>query len=126
VPSSGVRHWSRAALPAGIARLGTTLLPAPNAQTSPGNPAELPNAAPGMITRIGPVTRVQYTGTTSAKAYRSPFIPDVNTNGLSVRAASLALAHAVGTSVDRGAFLNAATAKQPVAVLGSTAAQRLA
>jgi putative ABC transport system permease protein len=121
----GLSSSSQAGLLAEIDRLGTNLLTVTNGQNLLGNTAELPTAAPGMITRIGPVTRVQYTGTTSAKAYRSPFIPDVNTNGLSVRAASLQLGRAVGTSVAHGGFLNAATAKQPVAVLGATAAQRL-
>jgi len=78
-----------------------------------------------MIARIGPVTQAQSTGATSAKAYRSPLIPAVNTNALSVQAASLDLPHAVGTSLARGAYLNAATANLAVAVLGATAAKRL-
>jgi putative ABC transport system permease protein len=52
-------------------------------------------------------------------------IPSVETNALSVEAASLGLLHAVGTSIARGVWLNAATAREPVAVLGSAAAQRL-
>ncbi len=52
-------------------------------------------------------------------------IPTVDTNALSVDAASLGLLHAVGTSVAQGRFLNAATAKEPVAVLGAAAAQFL-
>jgi putative ABC transport system permease protein len=42
-----------------------------------------------------------------------------------VDAASLGLPRAVGTSIARGTWLNAATAREPVAVLGSAAAQRL-
>jgi putative ABC transport system permease protein len=49
----------------------------------------------------------------------------VNTNGISVQAASLELPRTIGSSVARGEYLNAATATQPVAVLGATAAQRL-
>ena len=78
-----------------------------------------------MISRIGPVQQVQETGSTSANVYRSPYIPAVNTNGLAVQAASLGLPQAVGASVAQGAFLNAATAQEPVAVLGASAASLL-
>jgi putative ABC transport system permease protein len=49
----------------------------------------------------------------------------VNTNALSVQAASLKLLPTVGASVARGRYLNAATAREPVVVLGATAAERL-
>src|SRR5262249_14764232 len=68
---------------------------------------------------------VQDTGTVNAKVYRSPLIPAVNTNGLAVQAASLGLPAAVGTSIAQGHYLNAATAREPVAVLGAEAAQHL-
>ena len=38
-----------------------------------------------MIARIGPVTEVQQTGSTSANVYRSRLIPSINTNALSVQ-----------------------------------------
>jgi putative ABC transport system permease protein len=78
-----------------------------------------------MIGRIGPVTAVQYTGTTSASVFKSPLIPTIDTNALSVDAASLGLPADVGTSIAKGHYLNAATATEPVAVLGAAAAQRL-
>jgi putative ABC transport system permease protein len=78
-----------------------------------------------MIARIGPVTQVQYTGATKANAYRSPLIPSINTNSLSVDAASLELPRAAGTTLAHGSYLNAATAEEPVCVLGAAAAQRL-
>ncbi len=79
-----------------------------------------------MISRIGPVHSVQYTGTISAvHAYRSPFIPAVDTNALSVQAASLDLPSIVGTTVAQGRYLDPATAHEPVAVLGAAAAARL-
>jgi putative ABC transport system permease protein len=68
---------------------------------------------------------VQYTGDTKTNVYRSALIPSVNTNALSVLASSLNLPAAVGTTLARGGFLNAATAAKPVAVLGAVAAQRL-
>jgi putative ABC transport system permease protein len=122
----GLSSSSQAELLAEIDRLGTNLLTVTNGQTPTGQTAELPTAAPGMIARIGPVTAVQYTGTVNdVHAYRNPFIPPVNSNALSVQATSLGLPATVGTSVSRGRYLNAATAREPVAVLGATAAQRL-
>jgi len=122
----GLSSSSQAGLLAEIDKLGTNLLTVTNGQTVFGQTAELPAAAPGMIRRIGPVTQVADTGAIdSAHAYRSPLIPAINTNALSVQAASAGLPRAVGTSIAQGRYLNAATATQPVAVLGATAAARL-
>ena len=78
-----------------------------------------------MIGRIGAVTQVQETGSVTGDVYRSPLIPAIDTNALSIDAASLGLLHTVGTTVAQGSYLNAATAREPVAVLGAAAAQRL-
>jgi putative ABC transport system permease protein len=121
----GLSSCSQAGLLAEIDRLGTNLLTVTNGETVFGQTAKLPLAAPGMIRRIGPVTQVQYTGSTTANVYRSPYIPAVNTNGLAVQAASLGLPHAVGTSLAQGRYLNAATQHEPVAVLGARAASLL-
>jgi putative ABC transport system permease protein len=122
----GLSSSSQAGLLNEIARLGTNLLTVANGQTLSGDTAELPLAAPGMISRIGPVTAVDDTGAVgNAYAYRSRLIPRINTNALSVQAASLDLPHTVGTSVAQGRFLNPATAREPVAVLGAAAAGRL-
>ena len=121
----GISASSQAGLLAEIDKLGTNLLTATNGQTIFGQTAELPKATPGMIGRIGPVTSVQDMGAMSASAYRSPLIPTVNTNALTVQAASQGLLQTVGTIVAEGSFLNSATAKEPVAVLGAAAAQRL-
>jgi putative ABC transport system permease protein len=121
----GLSASSQAGLLAEIDKLGTNLLTVSNGQTLFGQAAELPVVAPGMIARVGPVQLVQETGSTAASVYRSPFIPSVNTNALSVQAASLGLPATVGTTVATGRYLNAATAREPVAVLGAAAAQRL-
>jgi putative ABC transport system permease protein len=121
----GLSASSQAGLLAEIDRLGTNLLTVTNGQSFFGDTAELPLAAPAMIARIGPVLQVSETGSTSAAVYRSPLIPAVNTNALSVQAASLQLLPTVGASVARGRYLNAATAREPVVVLGATAALRL-
>jgi putative ABC transport system permease protein len=122
----GLSASSQAGLLAEIARLGTNLLTVTNGQTFTGGTAELPRAAPGMISRLPGVASVQDTGTVKdVNAFRSPLIPSIDTNALSVDAASLGLPAAVGTSIAQGSFLNAATAQEPVAVLGAAAAQRL-
>jgi putative ABC transport system permease protein len=122
----GLSASSQAGLLAEIAKLGTNLLTAQNGQDFTGNTAELPITAPGMIARLPGVTAVQDTGQVDgANAYRSPLIPAIDTNALTVQAATLSLPHVVGTSLARGRYLNAATANEPVAVLGAAAAQRL-
>ena len=108
-----------------IDKLGTNLLTVTNGQTAFGQTAELPEAAPGMISRIGPVTTVQSTGVVTAKAYRGPLIPAIRTNALTVLASTTDLPATVGATLAAGRYLNAATATEPVAVLGSAAASRL-
>ena len=69
---------------------------------------------------------VQSTGAVSgADAFRTSYIPSVDTNGLTVQAASLDLLPVVATTVARGHYLNAATAQEPVVVLGAATAQLL-
>jgi putative ABC transport system permease protein len=122
----GLSASSQAGLINEISKLGTNLLTVANGQTFAGEPAELPLAAPDMISRIEAVTAVDDTGSLSnTNAYRSPLIPLINTNALSVQATSLGLPPTVGTSVAQGSFLNAATAREPVAVLGAAAAGRM-
>ena len=122
----GLSSSSKAGLINEISKLGTNLLTVTNGQTVTGATAELPTPAPAMIARIEPVTDVEDTGTINGvNAFRSPLIPSINTNALSVDAASLGLPKAVGTTVAKGTYLNAATANEPVAVLGAAAAQRL-
>ncbi len=122
----GLSASSQAGLLAEINQLGTNLLTVSNGQSLTGAPAELPTTAPPMIGRISGVQHVQSTGSVSgASAYRTPYIPSVDTNGLTVDAASLNLLPVVATSVAQGHYLNAATAQEPVAVLGAVAAQLL-
>ena len=121
----GLSASSQAGLLAEIDRLGTNLLTVTNGRNLFGQPTELPVAAPAMIGRVGPVTQVQYTGSVNVSVYRSPLIPRLNTNAISVQAASLDLLPTVGTTIAQGSYLNQATATEPVAVLGAVAAQRL-
>jgi putative ABC transport system permease protein len=122
----GLAASSQATLLDEIQALGTNLLTVSTGQTFGGATAELPATAPGMITRLPGVATVQDTGNVSGvNVYKSPLIPAIETSGLSVQAATLDLPAASGTSVAQGSYLNAATAREPVAVLGAVTAQVL-
>jgi putative ABC transport system permease protein len=98
-----------------ISALGTNLLVVENGQALFGGTAELPKPAPAMVGRIDGVTQVEETGSVSGHVYRSPLIPTIDTNAISIDAASLGLLRTVGTTVARGSYLNAATAQEPSA-----------
>ncbi len=121
----GLSSSSQAGLLSQIDRLGTNLLTVTNGQGLSGKTAELPLAAPAMIARIEPVTSVAETAKVSGAVYRSPLIPAIDSNAIGVQAASLDLPALLSVKVAQGEYLNAATAREPVAVLGSVAAQRL-
>jgi putative ABC transport system permease protein len=122
----GLSASSQAGLLAEINQLGTNLLTATNGQSVTGGTVELPTAAPAMIGRINGVQQVQSTGTVKGVgAFRNPLIPSVDTNGLTVEATSFDLLPVVATSLAQGHYLNAATAQEPVAVVGATSARLL-
>jgi putative ABC transport system permease protein len=121
----GLSASSQAGLLAEIDALGTNLLVVTPGKDLTGNAAELPTGAPGMIARIGPVEAVESTGAVAASVYRTPYVPRYNSNGIGVAAASLGLPGSVHIGVAQGRYLDAATAAQPVVVLGAAAAQRL-
>lgn len=122
----GLSSSSQAGLLAEIDRLGTNMLTVTNGQNLFGQNAELPTQAPAMIGAMNAVTSVQYTGAVpGANAFRSPLIPSIDTNALKVQAASLDLLGTVAATVASGNWFNAATAREPMAVLGATAAARL-
>ena len=122
----GLAASSQAALLAEIQALGTNLLTVTNGQTLGGGAAELPEPAAAMIARLPGVTAAQATGSVSGvEVYKSPLIPPVESSGLSVAAATLGLPAVSGASIVAGRFLNAVTAREPVAVLGATTAQLL-
>ena len=121
----GLSSSSQAGLLSQIDRLGTNLLTVTNGQGLSGKTAELPLAAPAMIARIDPVTSVAETAKVTAAVFRTPLIPAIDTNAIGVQAASLDLPALLSVKIAQGEYLNAATAREPVAVLGSVAAQRL-
>ena len=122
----GLSASSQAGLLAQIDHLGTNLLTANTGQSVTGGTAQLPVAAPRRISHLPDVEHVAHAAAIeNTNVYRSPLIPLINTNALKARAASLNLPEVIGTSVAQGRWLNPATERQPVTVLGALAAQRL-
>jgi putative ABC transport system permease protein len=122
----GLSASSQAGLLAEIDRLGTNLLTVEAGQRLTGGAAMLPLEAPARLAHLGGVEQVADTALVQdEKVYRNPMIPTANNGGLEVRAASLNLPAVLRMAVVRGEWLNDATAREPVAVLGSIAAQRL-
>jgi putative ABC transport system permease protein len=122
----GLSASSQAGLIAEINRLGTNLFTVEAGQSLTGGPAQLPREAPARITLLDNVEQVAHTALMKDKyVYRSSIIPAGDTGGLQVRTASLNLLPVLGTGIARGTWLNDGTAREPVAVLGATAAQQL-
>jgi putative ABC transport system permease protein len=122
----GLSSSSQAGLLAEIDRLGTNLLTVEAGQSITGEPASLPLEAPARMTLLEHVQRPAHTALIKHEyVYRNPMIPVGNTGGLQVRATSLNLLPVLNTGVARGTWLNAGTAREPVAVLGSAAAEQL-
>jgi putative ABC transport system permease protein len=122
----GLSASSQAGLLAEIDRLGTNLLTVEAGHSLTGGEAKLPSDAPARITHLGDVQLVAHTALVKdEQVYRSPMIPAGNTGGLRVQATSLNLPSVLGTGIARGDWLNDGTARGPVAVLGSAAAERL-
>ena len=122
----GLSSSSQAGLLAEIDRLGTNLLTVEAGHSITGGEVLLPREAPGRVTLLRHVERVAHTALIKdAGVFRSRLIPTTDTGGLQVRATSLDLLGVLGTGLARGAWLNPATARGPVAVLGAVAARRL-
>ena len=122
----GLSSSSKAGLIAEIDRLGTNMLTVEAGQSLTGGVAKLPREAPARITQLDNVQLVAYTGLMKEeKVYRNSMIPVGNTGGLQVRATSLNLLPVLSTGVARGDWLNEGTSREPVAVLGSVAAEKL-
>ncbi|MDX6236125.1 MAG: putative transport system permease protein [Kribbellaceae bacterium] len=122
----GISSSSGAELDRQLAALGTNLLTVEPGNTLTGEAASLPTESVAMISRIGPVKQVAATGKVAAAlVYRTDRIPAAQSGGISVRAAEQDLLGTVGAGLANGIWLNPATARFPVVVLGSAAARRL-
>lgn len=123
----GVPASNQDALRAQFAELGPNLLRAESggAGVSGREPAKLPVDATDRVRRIAPVQSASATGNTKATIRRNDLIPPEESGGLGVRAARLDLLEVLRASVRQGVFLNGATERYPVTVLGAAAAAKL-
>ncbi|WP_067181065.1 ABC transporter permease [Microtetraspora niveoalba] len=121
----GISSSSREQLLRQLDRLGTNLLTVSAGRTLFGENSRLPVDAVAMVERVGPVRTAAATGTVEATVRRTDRIPKAVTGGIAVRAATAGLLTTLEGRVERGTWLNAATERQPAAVLGSAAAKRL-
>jgi len=122
----GVSQSSKSLLLAELGRLGNLITVQAGSTASGGQAAELPVTSEGMVSRIGPVTNVTETGSISdVYVYRNPLIPAIETSGIALTAADETLPATLGAALAHGAFLNPATARYPVVVLGTEAASLL-
>lgn len=78
-----------------------------------------------MVSRVPGVEQVGATGDLAQSVRRSEKIPDGETGGLTVKAATEGLLDVVRGAVGSGTWLNEANGRYPSTVLGHVAAQRL-
>ncbi|MGW7477692.1 ABC transporter permease [Nonomuraea muscovyensis] len=121
----GISSSSREQLMRQLDRLGTNLLTVAPGRTMFGEEATLPTTALEMVKRIGPVRTASATGVVEATVRRTDRIPEAVTGGIAVQAATTELLVTLEGRVAVGAWLNAATEREPAVVLGSEAAERL-
>ena len=95
----GISQSSKTGLLSELGRLGN-LLTVQASSTAFGQQTELPTTAEGMVSRIGPVTNVTEIGALSnTYVYRTPYVPAVDTNGISIEATDAALPGTLGVTV---------------------------
>jgi putative ABC transport system permease protein len=122
----GLSESSKSDLLAQLDRLGTNLLTVQAGSGIGIGSGELPEEAAGMISRIGPVETTSTISTVAANVYKTDFVPEGQTGGITVQAVDTNLLDTLAGSLADGKFLDGATSSYPTAVLGSVAAERLA
>ena len=121
----GLSESSKSDLLAQLDRLGTNLLTVQAGVGIGRGSAQLPVDAAAMVSRIGPVEATTAVSSVNASVYRTEYIPQGQTGGVSVQAVDLDLVETLAGSMAEGKFLDEATALYPTTVLGSVAAERL-
>jgi putative ABC transport system permease protein len=120
----GISASSRADILAQIDRLGTDLLAVQPGSTIFGEEAHLPEEAPSMVRRIGPVDSAASVTRLSTTVHRNTLTNDEN--GLDVIAVEPELLPTIDGSMATGRFIDVGSSELPtVVLLGAVAAQRL-
>lgn len=122
----GISESSKAGLVAELNELGTNLLTVTPGQTFLGANAQLPASAVGAVRNLASVRQAAaVSAISSVSVRRNPFIEAAETGGIAVYAADPQLLATLGGRMVRGRFLDAASERYPLAVLGAVTAQRL-
>jgi putative ABC transport system permease protein len=121
----GVSESSRADLLATLDDLGTNLLEVAPGQSFAGEDSELPASAAAMVRALPGVEGAAAATTLGETVRPTDHVPEEETGGIAVTAADTDLAATLAARLRRGEFLNAATSRYPVVVLGSEAARTL-
>ncbi|MFJ4685182.1 ABC transporter permease [Streptomyces sp. NPDC088789] len=106
-------------------RLGSNLITVGPGKDALDEIVPLPEEAPVMLGAIAPVEKASATGATKAGIYRSDLVPAEQTGSLTVLSARLDLLDTLRGTLRSGRWLDTASQKLPVTVLGDAAAQRL-
>jgi len=122
----GISESSKAGLVAELNELGTNLLTVAPGQTFLGANAQLPEAAVRSVRNLPSVlSAAAVSEVSSATVRRNPFIEAAETGGIAVEAASPQLLGTLGGELLQGRFLEGASERYPLVVLGDVAARRL-
>ena len=114
----GISYSSRADLLAELDRLGTNLLQVRAGQDVFGEDADLPEEAPDMVRRVGPVEQAAAVANVSATVRRTDQISELETGAISVMTAEVDLLDTLGATVQTGRWLDEGLSDTPTVVLG--------
>ncbi|WP_329117831.1 ABC transporter permease [Streptomyces sp. NBC_01465] len=122
----GISASSKEQLLRQLDALGTNMLVAtPGESMFAGETVKLPKESVGTVGRIDGVEKAGATGDVDATVRRSEKIPEDETAGIAVKAATESLLQVLRGKVATGTWLNGANGRYPAVVLGHVAAERL-
>ncbi|WP_275001206.1 ABC transporter permease [Promicromonospora iranensis] len=122
----GITATNEARLRADLEALGSNVLVVAPGQGPNLEPVPLPETAPEMIRRIGPVTgAAAVRELEGAGVFRNDLVPSTMGGGLTAVAVQPELAAAMDLHLHRGAWFDAASVTLPTTVLGASAADHL-
>ncbi|MER8048133.1 ABC transporter permease [Streptomyces sp. NPDC094032] len=122
---TGISLSNQAHLLARLDQLGSNLITVGPGKDAEQKPVPLPATAEKMLADIAPVQQVTATGATKAEVYRNDLVPRQQTGSLTVLAARLDLLTVLRGGLASGRWLDRASERLPVTVLGDQAAERL-
>ncbi len=121
----GLSESSKSDLLAQLDSLGTNLLTVQAGSGIGIGTGELPADAAAMVARIGPVETTSSVSAVDRSVYRSSYVPEGETGGITVQAVDVNILDTLGGTIAEGEFLNEGIAAYPTVVLGSVSAERL-